>query len=175
MENNSTITLRQDDLIAQVYEAKRDAIIGYIYKRIGKRCEAEDLAQDVFMQLLGYTTLLNETTLTNLIYTVARNLTIDYLRRNIRSRNASDYLYYRGTRSSSVTEDQVAVNDLAEAENRQIFSMSPQKSKVYRLSVHEGMSAREIATLCNISHRTVEHHIYNSRREMRQALMSFVG
>ncbi len=172
---NLTTTIRQDALIAQVYEAKREAIIGYIYKRIGKQCDAEDMAQDVFIQLLGYTTLLNETTLTNLIYTIARNLTIDYLRRNIRSRAASDYFFFRGKRSSSITEEQVAVNDLAEAEKRQIFTFSPQKSRIYRLSVHEGMSAREIATLCNISHRTVEHHIYNSRREMRQALSAYVG
>ncbi len=172
---NSTIALRQDALIAQVYEQKRDAIIGYIYKRIGKRCDAEDLAQDVFIQLLGYTTLLNEATLTNLIYTVARNLTIDYLRRNIRSRAASDYFFFRGKRSSSITEDQIAVNDLAEAEVKHIFTMSPQKSRIYTLSVHDGMSVSEIATLCNISNRTVEHHIYNSRREMRQALSAFVG
>ncbi|MFI3316509.1 MAG: sigma-70 family RNA polymerase sigma factor [Rikenellaceae bacterium] len=172
---NSTIALRQDALIAEVYQAKRDVIIGYIYKRIGKRCDAEDLAQDVFIQLLGYNTLLNEVTLTNLIYTVARNLTIDYLRRNIRSRNASDYLFYRGKRSSSITEEQVAVNDLASAEDRFIFSMSPQKSRIYRLSVHQGMSVGEIASLCNISNRTVEHHIYNSRKEMRQALSAFVG
>ncbi len=172
---NSTTTLRQDALIAEVYQAKKEAIIGYINKRIGNRCYAEDLAQDVFMQLLEYTTLLNETTLTNLIYTVARNLTIDYLRRNIRSRAASDFLYFSGKRSSSITEEQVAANDLAEAEVKQIFTMSPQKSRIYRLSIHEGMSVREIASLCSISHRTVEHHIYNSRREMRNALSAFVG
>ncbi len=172
---NSTATIRQDALIAQVYEAKRDAIIGYIYKRIGKRDDAEDLAQDVFIHLLSYTTLLNETTLTNLIYTVARNLTIDYLRKNIRFKAASDYLYYKNERSSAITEEQIAVDDLSEAEVKHIYAMSPQKSRIYCLSVHDGMSVREIATLCNISHRTVEHHIYNSRREMRQALSAFVG
>ncbi len=173
--DHSTTTLRQDALIAQVYEAKRDAIIGYIYKRIGKQCDAEDLAQDIFVQLLSYTTLLNENTLTNLIYTMARNLTIDYLRRNIRSQKASDYLYFSGRRSSSITEEQVAVNDLAEAEIKHLDTMSPQKARIYRLSTHDGMSAREIATLCSISPRTTEHHIYNSRREMRQALSAFVG
>ncbi|MFR9521583.1 MAG: sigma-70 family RNA polymerase sigma factor [Rikenellaceae bacterium] len=173
--NNSTIHPRQDALIAQVYEQKREAIISYIYRRIGKQCDAEDIAQDVFIQLLGYTTLLNEATLTNLIYTIARNQTIDYLRRNIRNRVASDYLYFRNIYSSSVTEETVAFNDLAHHENKQIFAMSPQKSKIYQLSVHDGLSAREIATLCDISHRTVEHHIYNSRREMRQALCAFVG
>lgn len=172
---NLTISLRQDALIAQVYETKRDAIIGYINRRIGKRSEAEDLAQDVFIQLLGYTTLLNEATLTNLIYTIARNLTIDYLRRNIRNRSASEYLYHTSRRSSSITEEQVAANDLIEAENRYIDTMSPQKSRIYCLAAHDGKSAREIATICNISHRTAEHHIYNSRREMRQALSSFVG
>ncbi len=173
--NTITNPIRQDELISQVYQAKRDVIIGYIYKRIGKRCDAEDLAHDLFIQLLGYTTLLNKETLTNLIFTIARNLTIDYLRRHARSKCASEYFYFRAERSSHTTEEQVLVSDLADLENKFIEAMSPQKSKIYRLSTHEGISSHEIATICNISQRTAENHIYNSRREMRQALSAFVG
>lgn len=172
---NSTQPLRQDALIARVYEQKRDAVIGYIYKRIGKRLDAEDIAQNVFIQLLGYTTLLSESTLVNLIYTIARNLTIDYLRRNICFRGASDYLYYTSARSSSQTEEQVAIDDLCEAEMRAIDAMSPQKSRIYCLAIHDGLSAKEIANICDISTRTVEHHIYTSRLKMREVLKAYVG
>ncbi len=172
---NINIALRQDVLISKVYEAKREAIIGFIYKRIGRRVEAEDLAQDVFTQLLSCNTLLNETKLIYLIYTIARNLTIDYLRRNIRQQKASDYIYLSQESSSSSTEDQIALNDLMLAENRQIETMPAKQSRIYRLAIHEGLPVHEIATLCSISHRTVEHYIYISRREMRQALCSFVG
>ncbi|MFI3316313.1 MAG: sigma-70 family RNA polymerase sigma factor [Rikenellaceae bacterium] len=172
---NRMITLRQDALIARVYEAKRAAIIGYIYRRIKNFCDAEDLAQDLFVQLLGRANILNEATLVSLIYSIARNLTIDYLRRNICRCAASDYIYYSAKRSSPVTEEQIAYNELASAEMKFIFTMTPQKARIYRLSQHKGMSVHQIAAQCNISHRTVEHHIYKSRSEVRQALSAFVG
>ena len=48
---------RQDEMIVAAYGQLRSAVLGYVLKRIGRdqADDAEDLVQDVFLQLLSYT------------------------------------------------------------------------------------------------------------------------
>ncbi len=162
--------LRQDELIASAYLCRRDAIRGYILKRIGNIADSEDLTQDVFTRLLEYNTLLTEQTLPSFIYTIARNHVIDYLRRHACSRRAAEYFFIHSNRSTRNTEEQIAVNELESLEQQSIAQMSPRKAKVYLLYVHENRSVDEISESLQLSRRTVENHIFSARVDLREAL-----
>ena len=47
-----------DDIITCSYKEYHQIILNYITYRITHRCEAEDLAQDVFVRLLDYKQML---------------------------------------------------------------------------------------------------------------------
>ncbi len=162
--------VRQDELISKAYLDRRDAIRGYILKRIGNFSDSEDLTQDVFARLLEYNTLLTEQTLPSFIYTIARNQVIDYLRRHACSRRAAEYFFVHSVRSTRNTEEQIAVNELEELEQKSIDAMSPRKAKVYLLYVHENRSVDEISESLQLSRRTVENHIFSARVDLREAL-----
>ncbi len=174
MTADSRIAIRQDALIAEVYRSSQAALCGYIYKCIGSRADAEDLVQEVFVRLLEYTTLLNETTVLRFVYSIARNCVVDYLRRHARSRAASDYFFVHARRASCDTEERVAFSELLSAEHSQLTLMSPRRSQVYALCVHDGCSVDETAECLSLSRRTVENHLFAARQQMRRALRACI-
>ena len=52
--------------------------------------------------------------------------------------------------------------------------MPKQQSKVFRMSRDEGLSHDEIAQRLNISKRTVETHIYNAVKSLRELVTLFI-
>ncbi len=170
MTSDSRIALRQDNLIAEAYRSSQAALCGYICKRIGSHADAEDLTQEVFVRLLEYNTLLNETTVVRLLYSIARNLVIDYLRRHARSRAAAEYFFVHARRASCDTEERVAAAEVTALESGELARMSHRRAQVYALCVHDGCAVDEAATSLALSRRTVENHLFAARQQMRQAL-----
>lgn len=162
--------LRQDALIAETYTQSRDAVRGYIYKRIGSYADAEDLTQDLFVRLLNCNTLLNEQTVLHFIYTVARNLIVDYLRRHARSRAASEYFSVYTSRTSRDTEERIAAGEVQTLETECLLRMPQRKAQIYRLCVQQDYSAERVAAELALSRRTVENHLFAARQQMRHAI-----
>lgn len=162
--------LRQDALIEATYLGLRDALCGYIYKRIGLRAEAEDLTQEVFLRLLEYPTLLDERTVAPFVYSIARNRVIDFLRRHARCRAAAEYFSLHARRVSHETEERIAARELEHLERQQIARMPHRKSQIYELCAHDGLTADEAAQTLRLSRRTVENHLFAARRTLRSAL-----
>ena len=75
------ITMKSTQLIEDSYTNYHHSIYLYIYYRIGNKEEAEDLAQDVYVRLMDYNRILCLETIKYFIFTIARNLVNDYLRR----------------------------------------------------------------------------------------------
>ncbi|MGI5847412.1 MAG: RNA polymerase sigma factor [Candidatus Cryptobacteroides sp.] len=171
MTNNQRDS-RQDYLVAEAYRDRYASVLRYICRRLGpgQRIDAEDLCQDVFVRLLQYDTFLNAENLPRLIYTIARNRVIDYLRRHIRTRAAQEYFFRSSPKSALTTEEQVIADELEQLENACIKRMPPRKAQVFVLYIHRGKSIEEISSSLDISPRTVENHIFRARMDVRDAL-----
>ena len=59
-----------DDIITCSYKEYHQIILNYITYRITHRCEAEDLAQDVFVRLLDYKQMLRPDTVKYFLFTI---------------------------------------------------------------------------------------------------------
>lgn len=156
-----------DQLIARSYEEYHSAILNYIAYRIMHRCEAEDLAQDVFVRLLDYKQMLRPDTVKYFLFTIARNIVTDYIRRYYKKQEISSYIYDTTTYSSNETEEAIIGNDLMSMEKKRLASMPEQRRLIYSLNRFDGKSSPEIASELNLSCRTVENHLFLGRREMR--------
>lgn len=164
MEATNHIT---DQLIAHSYEEYHLIILSYITHRITHRYEAEDLAQDVFVRLLDYKQMLRPDTVKYFLFTIARNIVIDYLRRYYKKQEIDSYMYDMTATATNETEEQIIGNDLMSIERRRLAAMPEQRRLVYSLNRYEGKTSPEIATELNLSCRTVENHLFIGRREMR--------
>lgn len=167
---SATIT----QLIENSYKSYHRSVYLYIYYRISNKEEAEDLSQDVFLRLMDYKQVLSPDTVKHFIYTISRNLVIDYLRHHYKRQEIYSYIYDSMEKSSNVTESEIIARDLSVLEKQKLSRLPLQRRKIYEMSRFQEKSSSEISMELNLSRRTVEGHLFISRKEMREYIKECV-
>lgn len=172
--SKTRVNPRQDSIIAEAYESLYAPVLRYISRHLGDATmqEAEDICQDTFLQLLEYDRQLEPESISRLVYTIARNQVVDYLRHHCRTRAAQEYFSLHAPKSVMATDEQVAVNELTHREQQYVSTMPERKAQVYILYIHYGRSIDEVASTMQISPRTVENQIFRARAQFRSILSS---
>ena len=154
MEN---INMKSTQLVADSYKSYHHSVYLYIYYKIGKDEEAKDLSQDVFLRLMDYKQILRPETVKHFIFAICRNLVTDYLRR-----------FY------NEVESQIIANNLLTCEWERANQLPEQRRKIYIMSRFENKSSADIAAQLGISSRTVENHLFISRKEIREYIQQCI-
>lgn len=163
-----TTTNTSENIIARSYEEYHQVILTYITYRIVHRYEAEDLTQDVFVRLLDYKQMLRPDTVKYFLFTIARNIVTDYIRRYYKKQEIDSYLSDFTSTSTNETEEKIIADDLASAEKLRLSTFPEQRRIIYGLNRYAGKTSTEIADKLQLSRRTVENHLFLGRREMRE-------
>lgn len=164
MENRIKLS---DRLITEYYEEYRQSVFFYICRRIENRSDAEDLIQDAFLRLLEYRMMIRRDTLKYFLFTIVRNLLNDYLRRYYKRQEIDRYLYDTLPVTTVEPESRMVADEIRKLECRRVSALSGQRRKVYVLSRFYDKSVLDISKDLNLSYRTVENHLFISRREVR--------
>ena len=163
-----TTAYTSDNIITCSYEEYHQVILNYITYRIAHRYEAEDLTQDVFVRLMDYKQMLRPDTVKYFLFTIARNIVIDYIRRYYKKQEIDGYLYDTMSASTNETEEKIIGDDLMAMERMRLATMPKQRRLIYTLNRFEGKASPEIAGELNLSCRTVENHLLIGRCDMRE-------
>lgn len=165
MKSSSDIS---NPLVDRAYRKYRESVYRYILRKLECEADSEDLTQDTFLRLLDYDRMLREDTVCHFIFTVARNLVNDWLRRRYKREEITSCLMEGISVSVCDTESKVVAGDLARLEMRRVERLPARCRAVYALHRFEEMTADEIAARMNLSKRTVEGHILLGRRQVRE-------
>lgn len=102
-----------DDFFSECYLKYKEYIKNYIAIRICHPHEAEDLAQDVFVRLWEHRAFVNKDTVWSLLFTIARNIVTDKIRRYYKQEDFVAYIYNRMEDiGRNTTEDVVHYREL---------------------------------------------------------------
>lgn len=168
MENMESLN---NKMVACAFRQYHRSVYLYFYGSIGIKEEAEDLSQDAFLRLSEYGWMLRPDTVKGFLFTIARNLKVDYLRRYYkREQIAFAYFYGKPLSCENMAEQRMVVEDILSNEKMKILQMPLQRRKVYSMVRFEGKSIAEIANCLNLSMRTVENHLSIGCKEIRSYL-----
>ncbi len=159
--------------LAGLYASEQGRLKQFVRRLVRNRATAEDLVQDAFVNLLrGARTSEVEHSRFYLTRT-ARNLAIDYLRRErmrsqySRELNASDISVCDQPLPDAVLQGRQEVAILRTVIDR----LPPKCRSVFILFREHGLSMKQIAERLQISEKTVEKHVVRAmvdcRRELR--------
>jgi RNA polymerase sigma-70 factor (ECF subfamily) len=159
------------DLIFRAYYAQ---LVGVALAILGERAAAEDVAQDVLLELWRRReNMMLETSLRAYLVRAARNRALNNLRHERVARSADPEAVGR-------TEAPAADRDLAEQEidaaaAQAVRELPARCREVFELSRAHGLKYAEIAQLLGISVKTVEAQMGKALYALRERLAPWLG
>ena len=163
MEN---IDMSSVQLITDSYQNYHRSVYLYILYKIGKDEDAKDLAQDVFLRLMDYKQMLRPETVKYFIFSICRNLVTDYLRRHYKMQEITSYFLDQIPTSTNDVESQIIANDISTCEQNRVLRLPAQRFG------HK--SSADISACLGLSVRTVENHLFISRKEIREYIQQCI-
>lgn len=157
----------------EIYNRYWDQLFNTAYKRIKDYEACEEIVQDIFTNFWAKRQVLILTVgLSNYLHTAIRNQVIDYYRKQVIRNNFKSSLSQNDYDNSS--EQSILLEDL-QYHLKHLIDQLPNKCKsIYQLSRIENRSNKEIATLLNISEKTVEGHLTKALKQLRISLSEFL-
>lgn len=136
---------------------------------------AQDITQDVFVKLYeSKESLQIHTSLKSFLYTTIRNRCLDYIKINRIHHDHKEIIKHQLAGTDVDKSDAVLKAELQEKIYEAINQLPEQRQKIFKLSRIDGKSNQEIATLLNLTKRTVETHISNALKNMKAALAEYL-
>ena len=162
------------------FVAHGDALRRYSTRFIGSPEAAEDVVQEAFWRLWRvWPRLTPDTNVRAYLYTAVRHHALNYLRRRrVEERNrvyVTPPPVSEGPILPSDGEAQIASDEIAAAVERIIGSMPRRQRQVAVLRLRDQLSSADIARMLGISTRTVEGHIAQITRTLREQLPLLLG
>lgn len=165
--------LRQGDLTAfdELYHRYVPRVLGFAKTFILDKDEAEEAVQEVFIKVWEKRdTLKSELNFKSYLFVSVRNQIYNKIR------DAKKYVRVEDLEMDVASTEMHIHDKLVYQELEQTaFSLLDElpliQKKVFTLSKLEGLSHKEIATMLDISIRTVEHHVYLANKQMRANLL----
>ncbi len=155
----------------RLFQQHYTALVMYAYKLLKQQEEAEEAVQDVFANTWQNRASLNpQGNLKAYLFTATHNRCISMLRKKRLPTVSLDAFYDPGPAETKDIESEADLAELRAAIYQEIQRLPDKCKEVFLLSRWEKMSHRDIARHLGLSLKTVENHIGNAMKRIRQGL-----
>ncbi len=166
--------------IELVYNALFNKIHAYIKSYVNDNEYAKEIAQDCFLCLWEKRRELTpDANIQAFLYRIARNKSLNYLKKQLAGRNYTDYLKYRETAINyhalkDKTAELLLISELQTLINKTLDELPEPYRIVFEMSREEHLSYSEIACQLGISVKTVEYRMMHTLRLFRKNLRPYL-
>jgi RNA polymerase sigma-70 factor (ECF subfamily) len=148
------------------YEANVYAVA---YKICKKHREAEDIAQDIFLQVFrSLDQFDNQAKFSTWLYRLSLNKSLDYIRKQNKINEVAHEVAIQNAATSATPEKLILEREERQLAQEYIASLAPKYQHVIQLFYFEEKTYQEIAKLLDISIKTVESRLYRAKKRMQQ-------
>jgi RNA polymerase sigma-70 factor, ECF subfamily len=145
----------------------RNSVLNFIYKYLGDRFGAEDLAQDVFLQVYSSAAEFEPRgKVSTWIFKIAYNLSVNEILRRKRLCLLADTVEEKGI--ELIAPDLLERKELEESLMDSIQRLPEKQKAALLLRVNEELSYSEISNVLSTSVSSVESLIFRSRENLRK-------
>ena len=158
--------------IFNLYEKRLYAFVFTITK---SHYSTEELLQEIFIKLWQEKETINTSLSFNaFVYTIARNLTYNHLRKIANQENLKQE-FWQNISSLNAVENQIIYSDYEDILEDILKQLPQRKRSIYILSKQEGKTNEEIADLLGISQKTVKNHLWKTLQTIKIQLQPHLG
>lgn len=162
--------------LRMLYEKYWSKLYDYALSKLESQDIAEDVVQDIFIDLWNRRENLMIERLESYLFRTARNKIIDVIRASlIRKHHEESSLYnYIPASKNLDVEEEIAYKELHNAIHEGLALLPEKTREIFRLNRLDQLSSREVSVLLDIPVRTVEYHITHALRTLKLYLRDFV-
>lgn len=170
--------LRKGDESAfrQLYDLHSRPVAAFIYQLTHSAVDAEDILQDTFLKLWtsrGQLPAIEN--FGNYIFIIARNKTLDHLRKVARQRQLVDQVWANISEVADALDLQLDARESQQLIASALAQLPEQKQTIFRLSRVEGLSHDDIAAKMGLSKSRVKNLQVETLKHIRIFLSRYGG
>ena len=143
------------------------------YRRVKDKAAAEEIVQSFFLKLWEKRKTLKIDQLDNYLFSSIRNATIDFLNKEMVADKYIEHYKVFSSLESNTTEEMVELNDLEEALERGLQTLSGKSEEVFRLYRMNHWPVEKIASHLHVSEKSVHYYLTRSIKFIRSYLQQF--
>jgi len=169
------LIIGESSAFEEVYNTYHAKIYFFTLKYVKDQHFALDITQQAFIQLWEKRESLHANKpLDAQFFVLARNLTIDNLRKQARDKALEVNFGLTQRDVTESTEQAVILADYQQAAQKIIGTMPPKRQQIYRLNKEQGLSIDEIAQQMSISPKTVDAQLQLALKYLRSKIPHFL-
>ena len=157
--------------LVEIIRDYKDGLIFYLNSFVGNIHTAEDLAEDTFV-LLGIKKPKDKGkgSFKTWLYTIGRNVAIDYLRRNSKTAEVSIDECMELVSEEESLEASYIREERKIIAHRSLCKLKPEYRQVLWLVYFEGLSTKEAAAVMKKTAHNIETLVYRARKALKSQL-----
>lgn len=163
--------LREGDALAfrELYVRHNRQVLAFAIHLTHSAVDAEDILQDTFLRLWTSRAQLPDIErFDNYIFMIARNRTMDHLRKVALQQRLIDQVWANISETSSEEPaQQLEARESKQLVHQALEALSPQKQTVFQLSRQQGLSHEEIARQLGLSKSRVKNLLVETLKHIR--------
>ncbi len=170
------VEARDADSLGTLLARYQDSLLRFVARLLGDADAAQDVVQETFLEAARHPKrLLNVDNCQNWLLRVARNRSVDHLRKETRRRRHTEASAPTRTRELAATELASTTSPLERDERRTktraaIDALPPRQKEVLLLRIEAGKSYREIAEIIGLSPTNVGFILHRTMRDLSTRL-----
>ena len=155
-------------LLAELYDKYREEILLYVYSLCHSMEAAEDITQEVFVKAI-LTLSDHHDNFRAWLYTVARNLTYNYGRKNVNKAKAVEKLKYESLTEPDITE-KILMKEQYKALYEAIGKLDGNYREILIMQYFSNMQLNEVARVLGITHGNARILAYRARSKLKEIM-----
>ena len=157
--------------ISLLFRAYYAQLCSHALRFVSSKAIAEDLVSDIFYEFHSQSLYLNiNTSYRAYLYSSTRNRAFDYVRKEMKRQTSLENAAFVSISENLQPDSITHYDDFCHDVQKTIDSMPVKRRQIYLMNRFEGKKIQEIAEELDISSRTVEAHLYQAFKYLRNAL-----
>ena len=164
--------LKSGDVLSfdNIFKKYNKKVYYFALSYLKNREEAQDVVQEVFMNLWRYRDQINDYyVFSKYLFKITYNVICKRFRKQASDKKQMEVVVRNSIQEDNSTDLDIEYNNLFETANALIEKMSGRQKEIYHLSINEHLTTEQIAQRLNISKKTVENYLSQVKASVKKS------